>query len=163
MALITIDGGSSFLAALKAFETQAHAGFHRSLTRFAIDMNELVLAKTPVWEGDTVRNWHWSLGGPSARHDDPVESPSDVTDGGIPPSKMPLGSEPRRGSNEEAQREEFAEFLMELGFNDSPSSIWLTNTADTAIDLEYGRIGQKAPQGMLRVSLAETLLAMGAV
>lgn len=163
MALITLSGGDKFLAALAAFEAEVHSGFQRALTRFAIDMNELVLAKTPVWEGDTVRNWHWSIGSASSRHDMPVESPSDVTQGGVPPSRLALGAEPRRNANEAAQREEFAEFLMELAFNPMPTSVWLTNTADTAIDLEYGRIGQKAPQGMLRVSLAETLLAMGAV
>jgi hypothetical protein len=163
MTLISITGGEAFLAALKAFEQEAHQGFQRMLTRFAVDMNELVLAKTPVWEGDTVRNWHWSINAASIRHDDPVESPPDPTDGGTPPSKLALGAEPRRDANQEAQREEFAEFLMELAFNDMPRSIWLTNTADTALDLEYGVISKKAPQGMLRVSLAETLLAMGAV
>jgi hypothetical protein len=163
MALVTISGGQSFLKALKEFEAQTHAAFFRMLTRFAVDMNELVLAKTPVWEGDTVRNWHWSLGGPSMRHDDPVAEPDDPSEGGTPPSRIALGAEPRRSANEDAQREEFAEFLMELSMNAMPSSIWLTNTADTAIDLEYGLIGKKAPQGMLRVSLAETLMAIGAV
>lgn len=92
-------------------------------------LNEKILARTPVWEGDTVHNWRWSTLAPDDRHEAPVgNGPTGRT------NNMPLGQEPRRAANETRPRQSLAGALRAR----NPTDIYLTNTADSAVALEYG-------------------------
>lgn len=154
-----------FMKALKRFEDSIEQRHKAMLVKFAVSLNDKLLARTPVWEGTTLRNWQWSLGSPK-------RSVKQAEGQGIEPgptNMMALGAEPRRGANESAQRADFAVFLSTLMA--SPASkvpnIFLTNPAPNAMAVEYGELPSpdrsRTPSGgVLRLALAETLTAMGA-
>lgn len=69
--------------------------------------------RTPVWSGDTVRNYQWGIGGIVGGYQEPIGGPGYVPGGGHvaqrkgdpgPTNSMPLGIEPRRNDNEVAAR-----------------------------------------------------------
>ncbi|AXQ68287.1 hypothetical protein HOT99_gp330 [Caulobacter phage CcrBL10] len=68
---------------------------------------------------------------------------------------MPLGTEPRRHANETRPRQSLAGALRAK----EPIDIYLTNTAESAVDLEYGLLPTKAQSrnsmGMVRISVKE--------
>ena len=90
-------------AGLKEFERQAMAEVAAS----ASTALETALRVTPVWEGETVRNYRWGKDGAV-----PMGRIAPV--GGMPPgptNDMPLGAEPRRPANEAAARGDMAAIL----------------------------------------------------
>lgn len=155
--------GSNFARAFEKFKVRAAYAYQRALVRFAVELNKRILAKTPVWEGDTLRNWRWSIDRPSLVHTDPAEMPDDPGH----TAGAPLGSEARRPANTVLQMGEFAEFANRLAMRPKPANIYLTNVADSALGVEYGLLPtperSRSPRGVLRLSVIETLAAMGAV
>ncbi|AFU86571.1 tail completion or Neck1 protein [Caulobacter phage CcrRogue] len=137
-------------AAFKRFFATAEKRYDERADRLLIRLNELILSRTPVWEGDTIHNWRWSTRAPDMRHEDPI--------GGVDPGRtndMPLGVEPRRRANEARPRQSLAGALRAK----EPIDIYLTNTAESAVDLEYGLLPTKAQSrnsmGMVRISVKE--------
>jgi len=114
-------------------------------------LNELILARTPVWEGDTIHNWRWSTRAPDYRHEDPISSPA------YPgrTNRMKLGSEPRRRANETRPRQSLAGALRAK----TPQDIYLTNSSDSAAALEYGLLptpkNSRSKRGIVRLSMKE--------
>jgi hypothetical protein len=156
---LTGDLGKAF----RAFEAQVYGGYHRWVADFVVDLNARVLAKTPVWEGEVLRNWRWSIGTPD------TSAPIAPEGGSIlpgPTSTMAIGTEPRYAANAAKQIDEMRGFLVELALTPEPVNIFLTNTASTALLLEQGVAPTpektRAPRGILFLSLIETLTAMGA-
>ena len=154
-----------FRKALKRFEDSIETKHKTMLVKFAVRMNDKLLANTPVWEGTTIRNWQWSLGSPQ-RTVKPAEGQ------GIDPghtNAMALGTEPRRAVNEGAQKADFMVFLSQLASAPAGKlpNIYLTNPAPNALAVEYGELPTperaRTPRGgILRLAMAETLTAMGA-
>lgn len=137
-------------ATFSNFFKRAEQRFDDHADRLLVRLNELILARTPVWEGDTVHNWRWSTRAPNMQHADPIDNgPPGRT------SEMALGQEPRRRANETRSRQSLAAALKAR----TPIDIYLTNTAESAVDLEYGllptREGSRNPAGMVRLSLKE--------
>lgn len=149
---------------LQRYEVQAHRAYQRAVDHFVVNLNKTLIDNTPVWEGTTLRNWRWAVG-----HAD-LSAPHDPAGGSIPPghtNSMALGSEPRRGANEMAELTDFASFLSQLhARHGEPINIYLTNTADSAVPMEYGSVPTKSqsrrPRGVLLLAVLETLTAMGA-
>lgn len=137
-------------AAFKRFFATAEKRYDERADRLLIKLNELILARTPVWEGDTIHNWRWSTRAPDMRH----EAPLDNGDPGRT-SEMSLGEEPRRRVNETRPRQSLAGALRAK----EPIDIYLTNTAESAVDLEYGLLPTRAQSrnkmGMVRISIKE--------
>ena len=150
-----------FLKALNRFEASIEQKYKRALVRFAVHVNERLLARTPVWEGTTLRNWQWSLRSPKKS----VKKPEG---GGIPPgptNTMALGAEPRRAANEDAQRADFQMFLSELLAQPKVPNIYLTNPAPNAMGVEYGMLpsaerSRTPAGGVVRLAVYEALAAM---
>ncbi len=150
-------------ACLNKFEAQVGLSYQRFITNFVVELNDRLLAKTPVWEGETIRNWRWSMGAPNLEAATPAEGE------GIDPghtNDMAIGAEPRYAMNAAAQREEMEAFLAELAMNPGPVDIYLTNTSSAAVLMEAGQAPDpnrsRAPQGVLFLSLIETLTVIGA-
>ena len=120
---------------------------------FVIALNKRILALTPVWEGDSIANYVWSVGSPLLSHRDPI--------GSGPPghtNQMSLGEEPRRPANEALVRESLATVLAAK----LPADIYMTNSAEGIVDLEYGQ--RPTPQtsrvsgaGMVRLAIIDTI------
>lgn len=160
---IGVAGGGSFAKLLDRFEVTIQNKYKRALVKFAVQMNDRLLARTPVWEGTVLRNWQWSVGSPARSRLAPEG-------GGIPPgptNTMALGQEPRRAINESAQKEQFTRFLGMMVTLPMPGNIYLTNNAPNAVAAEYGTVPSaersRTPNGgIVRMALIETLTAMGA-
>jgi hypothetical protein len=68
--------------------------------RAARVIQEELFANTPVWRGETVRNFRFSVGAPPSRGTLPAIGTGEPG----PTNHLPLGAEPRRGENEAAAR-----------------------------------------------------------
>jgi hypothetical protein len=120
--------------------------------QIVIQLNARILALTPVWEGDSIANYHWSVNSPLMDHREP-----EGTGYPGPTNSMPLGAEPRRAANEAFVREDLQKVLAAT----LPADIYLTNTAPDIINLEYGQNPSpqttRAPHGMIRLAIAEVV------
>lgn len=144
-----------FAHAFENFFKSAQESFERRENAILVKLNEKILENTPVWEGDTILNWRWSTRAPDMRH----ETPRGLgTDPG-PTNSMPLGSEPRRKANEERPRRSLVGALKAK----KPVDIYLTNTSDSAVALEYGllptpqRSRVDSSKGVVRLAIAEVM------
>ncbi|UTU08378.1 hypothetical protein CcrJ4_gp144 [Caulobacter phage J4] len=167
--MTTRGGGSKFTAGVQgnwrrtfeAFKLTANRAFNRYIDRFAVALNENLLGNTPVWEGTTVRNWNWSVG--SADRSAALPAEGDGPTGRT--NAMPLGPEPRRPANENAEESDFENFRRQLAAQTKPVNIYVTNTSPNAVSLEFGMLPTPATsrrkKGMLLLSVVETLAAMG--
>jgi hypothetical protein len=137
----------------KSFFDAAEDALGRKENAVLVALNEKVLAHTPVWEGDTILNWRWSTRAPDMRHEEPRGQEIDPG----PTNTMALGEEPRRKINEQRPRRSLAAALKAK----KPVDIYLTNTADSAVALEYGMLPTPATsrvdaaKGIVRLAIAE--------
>lgn len=138
-------------ATFKKFFDGVEDRYDRRLDEMLIRLNELILERTPVWEGDTIHNWRWSTRAPDYRHEDPVAMPFDPG----PTSSMNLGDEPRRRANETRPRQSLKGALRAK----EPIDIYLTNSSESAVDLEAGLLPEpgrsRAQPGFVRLSIKE--------
>jgi hypothetical protein len=109
-------------------------------------ITEAVMALTPVWEGDTLVNWVWSVGAPTGELRTPVDNgPPGHT------SQMALGDEPRRAANEEVVRRGLEAVIAE---DHELSDLYLSNYSDGAVPIEFGLWPtpdhSRSKQGVLR-------------
>jgi hypothetical protein len=79
---------------------------------------------TPVWSGETVRNYVWGIGSP------PVSGRHAAVGSGAPgaTNTMVMGSEPRRPANEQAALQDMSAVLTFTKLVD----LFVTNTIDAA-------------------------------
>lgn len=149
---VAIQINNPFKQAFKNFFEQAEDAYERKEHKVLTALNEKILARTPVWEGDTILNWRWSTRAPDMRHE-PARGSGDPG----PTSMMDLGEEPRRRVNEERPRRSLQGALRAK----KPVDIYLTNTSDTAVMLEYGqaptpgRSRVDGSRGIVRLAVAE--------
>lgn len=95
---------------------------------------EQLMSRTPVWEGTTVRNYNVATGGFSSA----FSQPSGSGDPG-PTNLLNLGSEPRRGVNQEAARSAAKSALTFEKLRD----VYINNTSPHAELVDLG----EAPGG----------------
>lgn len=121
----------------------------RDLDAKLVQLNELILAQTPVWEGDVIHNFRWSTRAPDYRYEAPIETPQEPG----PTNTMALGTEPRRRANERRPRQSLAGALRAK----EPVTIYLTNTSEHAVELEHGLLPtpqtSRARPGYIRLAL----------
>lgn len=120
-----------------------------------------LLAKTPVHEGLTVANWTATTGSPASGV---TQNSASGATGST--NKLPLGSEPRRDSNEGIARAS----LRDLDFSKPFNKWFITNNAPAAAGLEAGKLPGKgfksrSPNGMLKMTALEieSLVSSGAL
>ena len=150
---ISAQVNNPFQHVFEDFFAQAEQKFSQHEDKVLIALNERILAATPVWEGDTILNWRWSTVAPQFEHEEPrgQEIPTGRT------NEMPLGQEPRRAINEERPRRSLLGALKAK----KPVDIYLTNTSDSAVALEYGllptpeRSRVDGTKGIVRLAIAE--------
>ena len=111
-----------------------------------------ITSRTPVWSGQSVRNWVWSMDQAATATLDAIDNgPTGQT------SKMPLGAEPRRGPNEASS----TATLEALSYTNPFRVYWLANNAPDIIKLEYGQLptptASRNSAGMVRVTVQELL------
>jgi hypothetical protein len=109
---------------------------------------------TPVYSGQSVRNYIWTTDSPFLGIIDPIDNgPTGHT------NAMALGQEPRREVNEEAA----AESLAALNFSNPFQSFILTNNAPQIGGLELGLLPgpplkSRSPAGMFGLTHAWVML-----
>jgi hypothetical protein len=139
--------GAGIEAVLRRFYDHALEQFDERFDRLLVEFNERLLARTPVWSGDMIHNWRWSTRSPNSEHADPIEEPFFAGR----TSKLPIGDEPRRRANITRARQSLAGALR----SKTPVDIYLTNTAEHAMEIEAGVIHTRAQPGFLRLTLKE--------
>lgn len=115
-----------------------------------------ITSKTPVWSGQALRNWVWTVGQPNS-------APAAPALGTMPPgptNSMPLGTEPRRPINQAAADASFAKISTKNPYQ----QFWLSNNSPDILGLEYGELPTKttsrSPRGMVRVTVQNLMLAL---
>lgn len=151
MAKFSVSISGDLDAGLKKFLSAASNKLLEREKEIAIQLTNKVLALTPVWEGTTLVNWHWSVGSPVFERASPLGQ--DIDPG--PTNSMPLGSEPRRAINTAPPMQSLMAVLQAM----EPVDLYLTNAADSAIDVEYGLFPtperSRSPRGVLRLAIKE--------
>lgn len=148
-----IDSGLKFLEGLLDKPEEIMRDRMKKIT---LQAHHSIVNKTPVHTGKAVRNWHWSVGSPSGMVFDAIDNgPTGQT------SKMSLGTEPRRGPNQQAS----LDTLKSLSFDDPFQKFILNNNDPNIGALEYGQL--PTPQtsrnsaGMVRITVQNLLLSLG--
>lgn len=118
-------------------------------------LHKAVTEKTPVHTGRSLANWVWSVGSPFSG------TIQESTAGDIGQTRnAPLGSEGRRASNQA----KVDGTLASLDFSNPFQVFWLTNNAESIMDLEFGKLptskDSRSPSGMARISLMELKTVM---
>jgi hypothetical protein len=149
---ISMYADGNLQGAFAKFFANAEKKFDERADAMLVRLNELIMARTPVWEGDTLVNFRWSTRAPIFEH---VEPKGQNIDPGNTNS-MPLGAEPRRKANETRVRQSLASALKAK----DPVDIFLTNSSESATDVEYGLLPTPASarsRGAVRLSIKEVL------
>lgn len=115
-------GGKSEVARLKKHVRELEKKAVDEVIYAAVDIMDFAMANTPVWMGETVRNYRWGKNGnvPSARLSGLGSGPPGPT------NSMPLGAEPRRAPNEADAVSAMFKVLSQKKL----ASYVLTNTCD---------------------------------
>lgn len=163
-------GGSKFSASTsgslrkiaEAAKRRAYDQFDAHRAKIVMALTEKVLSRTPVWEGETIVNWQWTVGQPSSTHLTEIASgpPGHTNDGaGGPP---PPSGEPRRAANEDVARASMIAALAAV--RGKAVDLWLTNNGEIAQLIEYGGAptpgSSRQPAGVLRVAIAEIMIGI---
>lgn len=119
--MFKITNIDSFISGIKAeVEKTRQQAISEMLRASRLLLNEL-MSKTPVWSGETVRNYVAGIGAASGG----TKAAAGTVDPG-PTNSMSLGEEPRRAENEAAARADLETALA--GFNNLALKIAFTNT-----------------------------------
>jgi len=129
----------SFGAQLAAFGEKAKVKQEQALRKVSLELFGRVIMRTPVDTGRLRGNWQ-------ATTDTPAERELDRNDNSSPANQ--------RGAGSSSAKQEMEEFVLGA---DRPTNFYLTNPLPYAIPIEYGdpHGSQQAPQGMVRISVAE--------
>lgn len=137
-------------AALASIE-ELERRFAKNLVELIEDIDHHIKSLTPVNTGQAVRNYIWSANTPNSITFDAIDNgPTGRT------NQMALGTEPRRGVNEDAA----ADSMRNLGLINNPFGVvYLTNNSPDIVGLEMGILPgppfkSRAPRGMFGVTSA---------
>jgi hypothetical protein len=114
--------------------------------RAARVIQEELFANTPVWSGETVRNFRFAVGAPPSRGTLPAIGTGEPG----PTNHLPLGAEPRRPANEAAARADleaalsFKRLVDVFGTNTVAATKW--NLLDSGVAPAPGR--SRTPGGI---------------
>lgn len=108
------------------------------------DVDAHIKSLTPVWSGQAVRNYIWTV---NTAYGGVLEAIDNGPTG--PTNSMTLGTEPRRGINEDAA----AQSLGSLNLGKPFQTFILTNNSPDIEGLEFGRfptppLKSRSPNGM---------------
>lgn len=154
--MIELEGFTKFLAAMEKEKDRPDRWMRIKLS-FALQfVHDGVTSKTPVFTGQSLRNWVWSTGQPHSGGQ--MDALGSMAPGQT--SKMRLGTEPRRPVNQAAVDAS----LRGLNTKNPYQSFWLSNNSETIRDLEYGLLPSaersRSPAGMVRVTMQNLMLAL---
>lgn len=131
------------------------------LIKVAVEfVHEGVTSRTPVWSGELLRNWRWSMDGTgSSTLLGPVETNRRLYGR---TSAMALGTEPMRGASQAAVDATKAALSFEPGrFH----SYTLSNPHPDSEKAEYGSLPSSGtsrnPAGMVRITEQELIMRLG--
>lgn len=151
MARAEIVGKEAARARAMASIEEMERKFAQNLDALVRDIDDHIKALTPVNTGQAVRNYIWSIGTPNAIVYEAIDNGPPG-----PTNSMALGSEPRRGPNEEAA----ARSIGSLGLVANPfTEVILTNLSPDIQGLEYGLLPgpplrSRSPSGMFGITAA---------
>ena len=153
--MIKLDGVANFIRQMKKAQDLPDRLMRAKLAYALPFVHKSVTSKTPVYTGESLRNWVWSTGSPQGGSSPAIGSgPTGHT------STMTLGSEPRRPANQAATDASFAT----LNTANPYQQFWLANDSENISDLEYGllptHIASRSPGGMVRITVQNLLLAL---
>ena len=120
------------------------ARFARNVKALVEDIDDHIKSLTPVYTGQAVRNYIWTVETPHMGVFDAIDNgPTGRT------NSMALGAEPRRGPNEDAA----ARSLSSLNFRNPFQTFILTNNSPDIVGLELGilpgpPLESRSPNGM---------------
>jgi len=152
----------SFLRALDSFGKGYKERLSQRLARISWIVHERITERTPVWTGETLRNWQWSVGVAPEGVPQPAvgNEPTGRT------NDMPLGMEPRRPANQMVADASY----NAIDFSNPFQKFIFSNNSPSIEGLEYGLyplppLNQRSPQGMVRLTFAEVseMLESGAI
>jgi len=148
-----IKNRAAFSAHLNGYLPEKKRDFEKRVERIAGFIHKSLLAKTPVWQGETIANYQWSIDVPKLGTVAYSTSPAETGETNM----MPLGVEPRRASNEAIANGSFAALQFRGSFG---RVIYVTNNADQwggleAGDLPVAPLQSRSPLGMMGVTLQE--------
>lgn len=154
--MLEMTGLDKFLAGLQEAK-KLPDNLIRMKLNFALPfIHEEITSKTPVWTGESLRNWVWSTAEPNT-------APPQPALGSMPPgptNSMALGAEPRRPVNQAAVDASFAK----LNLRNPYQQFWFSNNSPDIIDLEYGKLPtpgtSRSSKGMVRVTVQNLILAL---
>ena len=146
------SNASTFAKSLKDVSPRWNRKVATRIINAARFVHQSLIDKTPVWEGQTVRNYIMTLDvGYSGKIDPIGEGATGQT------SKMGLGDEPRRAENASAALETGSILTLDNAF----SRILITNNSDNVAGLELGQLPDsgrsRSPNGMFAITLEELL------
>lgn len=125
-------------------QREVRAAFRSEVRQAFTTLFYETVQNTPVHSGKTLRNWRASVGTPAQTDAPAIESPSDPGR----TSRMPLGSEPRRGAN---MRDPEASFIA-IDFSNPFQQFWIANAS--VVD-DADPISQSGYEGASRAELVE--------
>ena len=146
-----IRNKASFLGEIKFAIPKQEAKFKKLVEGVTWSLHTEITWHTPVWSGEALASYIWSIGSPSS--EGPLE-PVDTGDPG-PTNSMSIGEEPRRNANQQEADESYEK----LTFANPYKVFYLNNNTPHIGGLEYGLLPedplrQRSPNGMFGLALA---------
>lgn len=147
----------SFLKGCRAVVPRVKQKFMRLTHRVAFFIHEEVTSRTPVYTGETVANYQWSIGNPKTGTVEAVERPS-YTGRTNMNGMGPLGPELRRPANTRVANATLRNVPWRETFG---KQIYFVNNDETFGGLEYGllpdepvnKLRPRSTNGMVRITL----------
>lgn len=146
---VIVGGTASLKAALDKELELIDKEVSKTVQNTVEAVHNSLTSKTPVYTGQTVRNYVWEEGegrsGPALNAID--NGPEGIT------NSMPLGTEPRRGPNEAAAHKT----VVSLNFSDPYKKYTMINASPAVSGLEMGELPGKgkqsrSPNGMFLIT-----------
>ena len=146
---VIVGGISSLKAALDKELELIDKEFSSTVKNTVEAVHDSLTSKTPVYTGQTVRNYIWQEG--EGYSGPPLPAIDNGPEGFT--NSMPLGTEPRRRPNEDAA----TKTVTSLNFSDPYKKYTVVNSSPAILGLEMGELpgnGKKSrsPNGMFLIT-----------
>lgn len=163
MALLGVEAA---IAALTEAQNQFIAKFAINVRKIAEHVHRGILDRHPVWSGESISAWHWTVDGSGGGGGSSIEKKSYTkaeSEQFGHTGSMPLGSEPMRASATANVENEFSSMQISP---DDPFHIYIMSNDNPRTEmLEYGEIPRTSrsrnPGGMIRITEAEIQSMIG--
>lgn len=138
----------AFLNTLKGAAGEARRSFSTLVKTVVWTLHYEITALTPVWSGEALSNFRWSVGSPDRTAIFGVFKPIEPT------NQLPLGTE----QNRPAAQAQVDFTVNRLNFSDPYRVFYMTNNDPTSVGLEFGELPkapfrQRSPNGMVGLSV----------